>query len=534
MPSLPLVSIVIPVFNGGNFLREAIESALGQTYRNCEVIVVNDGSNDNGQTRRICLSFGDRIRYFETLNRGISQTLNLGIREMNGAYFAWLSHDDLHLPEKTERQVAFLNEIGDENCVLYCDCNVIDARGERIAEAVLKERALLRNYPPLALFRGRLHGCGLLIPRRAFEAVGLFDKTLLYAQDYDMWLRMIVKLRFVHQPEILFSAREHSLQRTKMLDLSSETASFWLRAVKVSERTVADRYWENRFQFYREIGDILVRHPDRATAAQYAWNRARKLLADDETLMPERAKLVAEMRAHFEETRLPAADEEFGGKPSAAGGADPDELAKLLRRSRVFDPNWYCKTYSDVPETRGGAMRYYLQVGAKLGHWPSPLFDSDYYLSRNRDVATSGENPLAHFVRVGGMEGRDPHPLFAAGWYLRRYPDVARSGGDPLTHYNTVGAAGGYDPHPYFSTAWIRANTGNPRPRFNPLRAYCTSPWGNYVDPHPLFSAAFYRQQVSPNELNGTTPLAHFVTTGIFRDANPHPLLYGTSLAHYR
>ena len=78
----PLVSIVIPVYNGANYMREAIDSALAQTYKNIEVIVVNDGSTDN--TDEIAKSYGDKIRYFKKENGGVATALNLGIREMRG------------------------------------------------------------------------------------------------------------------------------------------------------------------------------------------------------------------------------------------------------------------------------------------------------------------------------------------------------------------------------------------------------------------------------------------------------------------
>ena len=101
----PKVSIIIPVYNGAEFMREAIDSALAQTYPHIEVIVVNDGSRDDGATREIALSYGDRIRYFEKENGGVSSALNLGIRNMTGDYFSWLSHDDAYLPDNVQASV---------------------------------------------------------------------------------------------------------------------------------------------------------------------------------------------------------------------------------------------------------------------------------------------------------------------------------------------------------------------------------------------------------------------------------------------
>ena len=103
--SEPLVSIIIPVFNGSNYLANAIDSALGQTYPHCEVIVVNDGSNDEGATESIARSYGDRIRYHYKENGGVASAMNLGIRLTHGDYFSWLSHDDYYHPDKILHQL---------------------------------------------------------------------------------------------------------------------------------------------------------------------------------------------------------------------------------------------------------------------------------------------------------------------------------------------------------------------------------------------------------------------------------------------
>ena len=104
----PLVSAVIPVYNGSNYLREAINSVLNQTYSNIEVIVVDDGSTDDTWT--IIQSYGDKIRGFHKENGGVSSALNLAIDNMKGEWFAWLSHDDLWLSNKIEMQIHYLQE----------------------------------------------------------------------------------------------------------------------------------------------------------------------------------------------------------------------------------------------------------------------------------------------------------------------------------------------------------------------------------------------------------------------------------------
>ena len=84
----PKISIVIPAYNASNYLAEAIDSALAQTYPNVEIIVVNDGSKDDGATERIALSYGDKIRYFSKENGGSSSALNTGIANMTGEWFS--------------------------------------------------------------------------------------------------------------------------------------------------------------------------------------------------------------------------------------------------------------------------------------------------------------------------------------------------------------------------------------------------------------------------------------------------------------
>ena len=123
----PLVSIIIPVYNGANFLAQAIDSALSQTYDNIEILVINDGSTDNGATEQIALSYGNKVRYFNKRNGGVSSALNLGIEKMQGEYFSWLSHDDLYEPEKIKKQIEVLQGLPDHNkTIIMCADRLID------------------------------------------------------------------------------------------------------------------------------------------------------------------------------------------------------------------------------------------------------------------------------------------------------------------------------------------------------------------------------------------------------------------------
>ena len=219
MTSKPLVSIIIPVYNGGDYLREAIDSALAQTYAPIEVLVVNDGSKDDGATARIAAEYGEAIRYFEKENGGVSSALNCGIRNMRGAYFSWLSHDDAYEPRKVEAQVAALPEDG-EKVLVYCNFSTMNSRSEPMPDTKAACRPQKDMSPREALHQvlrhGSLNGCGFLIPREAFDECGGFDETLRYAQDSLMWYRLFSggwSVRVV--PEPLVRSRVHENQQTQ-------------------------------------------------------------------------------------------------------------------------------------------------------------------------------------------------------------------------------------------------------------------------------------------------------------------------------
>lgn len=216
--NLPMVSCVIPVYNGANFLREAIDSALNQTYPNIEVIVVNDGSTDGGATEAIALSYQDRIRYYRKENGGVSSALNYGIREMKGKYFNWLSHDDIHLPQKVEKQMeAVLANEGDRPVICVCNYFLIDEKGQEFARAPEQLEPYFRRSP-LCFLGGEttlmIDGDATLIDKAIFDACGGFSESLFASQETDMWFRALEVADFVFISDYLVAYRSHAQQVT--------------------------------------------------------------------------------------------------------------------------------------------------------------------------------------------------------------------------------------------------------------------------------------------------------------------------------
>lgn len=211
----PLVSIVIPVYNGANYLGEAIDSALAQTYPNIEILVINDGSIDNEATERIAHSYGNRIRYYAKENGGVASALNMGIQKMRGEYFSWLSHDDIYLPNKVEREVEYLLSHGNQNTIVFSAYQTIDQNGNVIDNYNLPESVYTNILGLISIDTERtLNGCSMLIPKTILDN-DQFDETLRYTQDYDLWLRLSKKANFIYLDEYLFQSRQHPEQDSR-------------------------------------------------------------------------------------------------------------------------------------------------------------------------------------------------------------------------------------------------------------------------------------------------------------------------------
>ncbi|RYE05564.1 MAG: glycosyltransferase [Rickettsiaceae bacterium] len=215
----PLVSIIIPVYNGADYISQALDSSLNQTYKNIEVIVVNDGSNDDGKTEAIVSEYGNKIRYFSKSNGGVASALNLAIKNMKGAYFSWLSHDDVYHKNKIECQIKALRLTNNPDTIIYNNFEYVDANLNYISSAdphKLHSIDKLNNslYP---LLKSLINGCALLIPVKYFKEISLFDENLVTTQDYDLWFKFLRIAPIRYDPTIVVKSRVHPQQGSKTI-----------------------------------------------------------------------------------------------------------------------------------------------------------------------------------------------------------------------------------------------------------------------------------------------------------------------------
>lgn len=254
--SEPLVSIIIPVYNGENYLRDAIESSLSQTYPKVEILVVNDGSRDNGATEKIALSYGDKIRYYYKENGGVATALNLGIQKMKGEYFSWLSHDDMYYPNKIASQIHALAEHGDMKAIVQSDYDLLDVNSQtttHVKQSTMYPLEQLTNsvFPVL---QGLIHGCSLLIHKSHFKRVGVFDTELITTQDYDLWFRMLRNQRTVYVEESLVLARLHDVQGSRTLTCHNpERDQLHLDFLKVLTEEEMCSMYGSSYNFYHRM-----------------------------------------------------------------------------------------------------------------------------------------------------------------------------------------------------------------------------------------------------------------------------------------
>lgn len=200
---MPEISIVLPTYNGERYLKQSIESILGQTYTDWELIVVNDCSTDSTQEIIDFYRKKDtRIRtIFNCTNQKLPESLNIGFREAKGEYFTWTSDDNEYQPDALEKMLTYLKQKLDVPFVCT-KCDIVD-KYDRIlgqTEEYDEKKMLINNYV----------GACFLYRREVAEQIGCYNKSKFLVEDYDYWLRILFKYHKIgYLDEVCYRYRRH-------------------------------------------------------------------------------------------------------------------------------------------------------------------------------------------------------------------------------------------------------------------------------------------------------------------------------------
>jgi glycosyltransferase involved in cell wall biosynthesis len=200
------VNIVLPVYNGEKYLKQSIDSCLNQTYKNIELIIVNDGSKD--RTEKIIKSYRDkRIKYIQhNENKGLPFALNSGFKISTGEYLSWTSYDNFYAPNAIEIMVNFLEKNHDVDFV-YSNYYLVDETGK-----ILKKKRT--SHPKLLDLYNCIGPC-FLYRRKIYETIGEYNSCYTLVEDYEYWLRIRERYKMKKINDFLYYYRIHYKTLTK-------------------------------------------------------------------------------------------------------------------------------------------------------------------------------------------------------------------------------------------------------------------------------------------------------------------------------
>jgi len=228
----PLVSVVITAFNCAEFLTAAIDSVLAQTYRDYEIVIVNDGSTDDTDDVVQPYLKDQRLSYYKKKNGGASSSRNLGIQNSRGDFVAFLDGDDLWEQRKLAEQMAVF-ERDPRVGVVFSHIRMISTTGKpipyenpRCYRGFVLPHLYAYNFVPLS---------SSIVRRRLFDKCGMFDESLNMGMDYDLWLRLSLLTEFDYVPEVLIGYRVGQRQ----LSANTKAREFWGTFV---QKRFRDRY----------------------------------------------------------------------------------------------------------------------------------------------------------------------------------------------------------------------------------------------------------------------------------------------------
>lgn len=246
----PKISVIIPAYNAEAFIGETLKSTLFQTYKDFEVVVVNDGSTD--KTPQIVNEFAKndkRIFLINKKNEGTASARNIGIEKARGELIAFLDSDDLWHCDKLAKQVSLL-EKNSSLGIVSCLAVIINEEGK--SQGLVSGRNLRGNCYRQMLEAGGISGGSIvLVPRHVFDRVGLFDSSVEPYEDWDMWVRISSKFDITTVPDILVGYRRSSSSASRNYKRLMNSGSLVLKKAFQRDPNLKSRYY--KLCFARDI-----------------------------------------------------------------------------------------------------------------------------------------------------------------------------------------------------------------------------------------------------------------------------------------
>jgi glycosyltransferase involved in cell wall biosynthesis len=241
----PRVSVVIPTYNYGRFIANAVESALAQSYQEREIIVVDDGSKDDTHAR--VEPYMDRITYIRQENQGCSAARNTAIRAANGEWIAFLDADDLWHPRKLEVQMTYLDAHPDVALLAADSMQNLGGDWPEIVAAASPptERISLEDV----VIRSRFSPSSVVVRKDCFRKLGLFDTDLRSAEDRDMWIRIACHYSLAQMHVPLFWYRIHGDSMSYVADRMVRSEQTVL-AKSFAQQSLLRGKWLTRLKAY--------------------------------------------------------------------------------------------------------------------------------------------------------------------------------------------------------------------------------------------------------------------------------------------
>lgn len=261
----PLVSVIIPAYNHEQYVGACLKSVIEQSYRNIEIIVINDGSTDNTEEEILSLTQNSErnINFISKENEGVCKTLNLGLSIAKGKYIAFLASDDMWVHNRIEKQVCFL----EKNCnvgFIFSDSKFVFnevvsvsrySDYKTVLNKIFSKPYTIKDIYYDLLLENFISAITVLVRKKCIDEVGVFDSNIAF-EDYDMWLRLSKKFPVAYIPEPLALYRIHTKNISHDTKLMLR-GTFQTILKQYKEEPLRGKYLKIISLFYKLIFNLL-------------------------------------------------------------------------------------------------------------------------------------------------------------------------------------------------------------------------------------------------------------------------------------